>query len=134
MSDSALPALKGIIDRLESVAGVTSLVSTRIYTEVPEKPTYPFIIIRMESVPFAAKDFSDQEHTINIQAFSLMTSPVECLSIRGAVWDALDRQAANITVAGKNVVKCNYSGLAYFDKEPDGITWQSLVSFVLTIN
>ncbi len=134
MSDSALPTLKGVIDKLEATAGVTNLVSTRIYTDVPEKPIYPFIIIRMESAPFAAKDFSDQDHTINVQAFSQLASPFECLSIRGAVMDALDREGDNITVTGKNVVKCNYSGVAFFDKEPDGITWQGLVSFVLTVN
>lgn len=134
MSDSSAQALKGVIDRLKAVTAVTDIVSTRIYTNVPEDPTFPFIMIRMDSSPFAAKDFSDQEHTFNIQGFSRKQSPLQAMQIRSAVFDALDRQEENITVAGKNVVKCNYDGLSFLDKEPDGATWQSLISFVLTIN
>ena len=88
----------------------------------------------MGSEPFASQSFSDQEHTVRIQAFSRNQSPLECMQARSAIYDALDRQEANITVTGKNLVKCQYDGTSFFDKEPDGVTWQSLISFSVLVN
>lgn len=129
MSDSALPLIKGVVARLKAVSDVTDIVSTRIYTRVPQKATYPYINIRINSEPFAAKDFSDMRHRVTVQAFSRKKTFVEALQVRAAVQDALDRQEANVTVALHSLVLLQHDGTADVFLEDDGKTWQSVIEF-----
>lgn len=132
MSDSAAETLKGIINRLLAVSGVTNLVSTRIYSRVPQQTVYPFLVVSLRSDPFLAKDFSEMIHRIRVQVFSRETSPKQCLEIRKQIVAALDRAEANVAVTGYTLVKLEQRGCTYFLEE-DGLTWQSLAELDATV-
>lgn len=126
MADTALPLIEAVIVTLKGKASVTSLVGDRIYTDVPQNEAFPYIVISVQSEPFAANDFSGQSHTLRIQSFSRKAGAKECLQARKAALDALDRQEGDIAIVGATLVKCEYSGLSDAFIEDDGKTWQGV--------
>lgn len=126
MADSALAVVKAAIVTLTNSGAVSALVGSRIYTDVPQKAQFPYVVISIQSEPFAANDFSGQSHQLRIQSFSRAAGISECLAIRKAALDALDRQEGNIAMTGSTLVKCEYSGLSDAFIEDDGKTWQSV--------
>lgn len=133
MSDTALPVLKGIIAALKANGAVAALVSTRIYSDVPQAASFPYIEVSLTSEPFAASDFSGQSHTVRIQGYSREKSKRECLQIRKAALEALDRQETSITLDNGTLVKCEYAGLSDAFKEDDGKTWQSVAEVEVVV-
>lgn len=134
MADSARAVIKGVIARLKAVTAVTDIVGQRIYTEVPQTTSFPYIRVGITSEPFAASDFSDMQHTLRIQCFSKTDDVSECLLTRTEVYNVLDRQEGNITLDAGNLVKCEFSGLADAFLENDGMIWQGVIEFDLIVN
>jgi len=132
--DSGAELLKGIITRLLATAGVTNVVGSRVYSNTPQATEYPFVVVSLGSEAYGAKDFSAMSHRVLVKAYSRAPSPKECLTIRGAVATALDRQEANVTVTGFSLVKLELSTLVGYVAEPDGITWQSFIEFHAVVN
>ncbi|MBZ9674551.1 DUF3168 domain-containing protein [Mesorhizobium sp. ES1-1] len=126
MSDTAFPVIKGIIAALKASAPVTTLVGQRIYSDVPQGAAFPYLVVSIQSEPFAANDFSGQSHTVRLQAHSRKASASEVLLIRAASLTALDRQENAIALDTGTLVKCEYSGLSDAFIEDDGKTWQSV--------
>jgi hypothetical protein len=133
MADTALNSLGAIITRLKAVTAVTDIVSTRIYTQVPQQADFPYIVITMDSDDWSTKDFSDMEHKVRVHGFSRYDGMKECLDIRSAVIDALDRQEANVPVTGATTVLLQKDSLSTSFQEPDGKTWQSVVQFNMIV-
>ena len=134
MSDTGQATLKGVITRLLAVSGVTSLVSTRIYNDVPQQATFPYILAEISSEPFSANDFSDMQHRIRVHTFTRVPSQDKALQIRSAIFSALDRQEANITLDTGNLVMIHYAGISDVFKEPDGKTWHAVIEFLARVN
>ncbi|MBZ9975481.1 DUF3168 domain-containing protein [Mesorhizobium sp. BR-1-1-10] len=126
MADTAVPVIKGIIAALKASAPVVTLVGTRIYSDVPQDATFPYLVVSVQSEPFAANDFSGQSHTVRLQAHSRKSTISEALLIRAAAMTALDRNEASISLDAGTLVKCEYSGLSDAFIEDDGKTWQSV--------
>jgi hypothetical protein len=126
VADSALSVIKGVIAALKGAPGVTSLVGQRVYSDVPQKTDFPYLVVSVQSQPFAASDFSGQSHSVRIQAFSREATIANSLAIRKAALDALDRQESAITLDAGTLVKCEYSGLSDAFIEDDGKTWQAV--------
>ena len=129
MADSALETVKGIITRLNAVAGVTSLVGSRIYTSTPQGVTYPFIRIGIDSQDESTKDFAGVRNIVRVQSFSRYDGMKEALQIRQAVETALNRQESNVTITGFNLIRLERATLATVFQEGDGKTWQSVIEF-----
>lgn len=126
MADSALVVIKAVIATLKATSSVTAIVGQRIYTDVPQAATFPYLVVSVQSQPFAASDFSGQSHTLRVQSFSRQADIEEALSIRKAALDALDRQESSIALASGTLVKCEYSGFSDAFIEDDGKTWQGI--------
>jgi hypothetical protein len=133
MSDSAAETIKGVISRLKAVGSVTALVSTRIYTMIPQKETFPYIRVGMTGDDYSGKDFTGMMHALRIQAFSRDRSPKEVLDIRQAVYNALNRNEINVTISGYNLVSLQQGGAIDFFQESDGKTWQSVLDFRVVV-
>jgi len=129
MSVTPRATTKGIIARLKAVSGVTDLVSTRIYTNVPDNPTYPFIWVDMSSQgKFATKDENGLNMELRVNAFSEESSPSEADNIIEQVVIALDRQESNISLDEGAFLHLQHSGLYdKFKNEPK--IWQAVVGF-----
>ena len=93
MADTALESIKGIINRLNAVTAVTTLLggAGNVYTDVPQKKSFPYVVISIDSDDWSTKSSSDMQHTVRIQSFSRDKGVKEPLEIRGAIVDALDR-------------------------------------------
>lgn len=126
MADTALAVITAAIVTLKANTVVAAIVNTRIYTDVPQKTDFPYIVVSAQSEPFAANDFSGQSHQLRIQAFSREAGIKQCLSIRKAALDALDRKEGDIALTEGALVKCEYSGLSDAFIEDDGKTWQAV--------
>lgn len=124
--DSALSVIQAVIVTLNANTGVTSLLAGRIYTDVPQKATFPYLVVSIDSEPFAASDFSGQSHSLRLQVLSQAKTVKEALTIRKACTDALDRQESSISLSAGTLVKCEYSGSGTMFKEDDGKTWQAI--------
>ncbi|WP_442577860.1 DUF3168 domain-containing protein [Mesorhizobium sp. ASY16-5R] len=129
MADSALPLLTAVQTLLLATAPVTALVGTRVYGAVPVKPTYPFILVTADSLPFAANDFAGMEHRLRVQAFARENRPGTVLTIRQKVFDALNRNEAALTLPGNTLVLIEHDGLSTCFPEEDGRTYQSAIEF-----
>jgi hypothetical protein len=130
MADTAPEVLAGIVARLQGFPGLAS-VADSIFSAVPQGTPFPYVEVNIMSLPFAANDFSGQQHTVRVQAHSQSGSKKEALDIRQQVMAALDREEENITVEGTNLVMCQFSGFADCFIEDDGKTWQSVIEFDL---
>lgn len=128
--DAATNILAAVNIRLKGFSGLTD-ITDRIFSGVPQQTQFPYVNASIMSQPFAANDFSGQQHTLRIQAHSQSGSMKEALDIREQVFAALDRQEEQLTISGVALVKCEYSGFADCFIEDDGRTWQSIIEFTL---
>lgn len=128
MADSYLELMKAIISELRGDSTLSVLVSNRVYTEIPQDETFPYCYVSVESNDFSTKTTTGMAHVIQVQGFSRDASPKEAADIRAAVYDALNRQEANITLDSLRLVDVNFITGDIF-KEDDGITWQSVIQF-----
>lgn len=124
--DSALVVIQAVIVTLGAKPAVVSAIADRIFTDVPQKATFPYLVLGVDTEPFAASDFSGQTHTLRLQVFSQAATVKEALTIRKLCLDALDRQETSIALSAGTLVKCEYSGSGTMFQEDDGKTWQAI--------
>ncbi len=129
MADSYAPLLKAIMTRLKAYSTLTAITSSRIYADTPQDSTFPYVSVSINSLPFDGVAFVGMEHEIQVQGFSRDPSPKEAGDIRAAVYDALNRQESNLTLDSGSVRHIHYTGVGFVEREPDGVTWQSLMRF-----
>jgi hypothetical protein len=103
----ALAIQKGLRARLVANAGVTAIVSTRVYDEPPQAVTFPYL--RFDQITANAFDTDSTLGSvvdITIEANSRSASGrVEAVQIVEAVRAALHRQEASVTVTGFTLVE-----------------------------
>lgn len=123
---------------LAATAGVTALVSTRIYDAPPTAPTYPFILIGdSRSDPWGDFDNSGDEGVVTIRAVSNVHRGSGAVrQVCDAVRAALDKQETALTSAmgsGQAVV-FEYAGMEDPQEDPDGLGWTAGVNFKVLLN
>jgi len=127
MTDTYLTVLSAVIARLKADSTVTGLVSSRIYSDVVDNPTFPFIRVEIQSQDYSTKDYAGMEHTVQISSFSRQTSPEQAGQIRAAVYNLFNRQENALSAAGiSNIL---FNGVSLIFKEADGKTWNSTIQF-----
>ena len=132
MADTYLSLLKGVIAALKGTSSITSIVSTRIYSDVPRKEVFPYIVVSIESAPYDTKTFSGSERLLQITAYSKNKSPEQAGRIRSKAYDLLHNNASSIALTQGDLTNIQYVTGNMF-KEPDGVTWQSLIQFRVII-
>lgn len=103
--DNALQA--GIYTRLTTFAGLTSLVSTRVYDFVPETAAAPYVVIGDDTASdWDTKSKHGWEFTLTIHCWDFEKAGRKSVkAILSAIHDALHQQQANITVSGFTLVQ-----------------------------
>lgn len=127
MTDTYLPVLSAVIARLKANSTITGLVSQRIYSDVVDNPTFPFIRVEIQSGDYSTKENAGMEHIIQISAFSRDVSPNQAGQIRAAIYNLFNRQENALSGAG--ICNILHNGVALLFKEPDGKTWNSTIQF-----
>jgi hypothetical protein len=133
MADTALSVLKAAVTSLKAAPAVAALVGARVYSNVPQGEPFPYVVVSVQSEPFAANDFSGQTHQLRVQAFSREAGSKQSLQIRKAVLARLDRNEAALALEEGTLVKCEYSGLSDAFIEDDGRTWQSVCELEVVV-
>lgn len=133
MTDSYYPLMKATVATLKAASPITSLVGTRIYNDVPQKSTFPYIVVEAPiSGDYSNKDEAGMEHTLDINIYSRNKSSKQAGDIRAKVIAALNRQEDSITIDGEPISNIYYQTVAMF-KDPDGKTWHGVASFRVVI-
>lgn len=129
MTDTFLPLTKAIIAALKADSTITANVAARVYTQVPQNATFPYIVLRIQSEPYDFKDDTGMLHTLDVSAYSRADSPLETGTIRSAVYNVLNRAESSLTLDSGTLVSMLHSGIGDVVKEPDGITWKGFLRF-----
>jgi hypothetical protein len=129
MTDSYLNLTKAIITRLKADVDVGVIVDNRIYTDLPQNETFPYVVMNISSSPFNTKETSGMEHTIQFRIYSRTKSPKETAEARKAIYNSLHRQEGNITLVGKDISMIQFDGVADISKDNDGVTWTGIIQF-----
>ena len=134
MADSTLVGLKGVITRLLAYTTLTSIVSTRIYSNVPQQTTFPYVSVEFTSTDWSQQDDANMQHRVTVSGYSRTSSPLQAMQISEKAYDALNRQEDNVTLDSGTVVILQFSGVKTTFKEDDGKTWHSVIEFDLIID
>lgn len=125
----ALAIQKGLRARLVANAGVTAIVSTRVYDEPPQAVTFPYL--RFDQITANAFDTDSTLGSvvdITIEANSRSASGrVEAVQIVEAVRAALHRQEANVTVTGFTLVELIFQTYSV-TRETDGRGYTAVIA------
>ena len=134
MADSTRVGIKGIIARLKAFTNLTNIVSTRIFTNVPQQSTHPHVVIEFTSTDWSQQDDANLQHRITVHSYSRKSSTSEANQIAEEVYAALNRQENNITLDSGSVVLLQFTGVKTTFKEDDGTTWHSITEFNFIID
>jgi hypothetical protein len=97
------PVFASIVTALKAAPAVTSLVSTRVVTNVSQPAVYPFIWV---GLPTETKDRTfkadAQNGTVQVHAYSIQGGPKEAVDILSAAETALD--GASLSVSGHTLL------------------------------
>lgn len=127
MSDPSLELQSAIIGKLKSDSGVQAVVGQRVYDEVPEHPTFPYVSIGDNQVlPDKAECIDGVEIFWQLDGWARDPTFPRCKQISKAVVAALDDQ--EITVSGYSVIVCEINTVNYLH-DPDGITRHVAINF-----
>lgn len=126
----ALALQKGIRAALVADAGVTALISTRVYDEPPQDVTFPYA--RFNTISPSAFDTDTTEGALvdlSLEVHSRSASGrVEAVQIAEAIKAALHRQEASVTATGFTVVEVIFETISA-TRDADGRGYTAVVLF-----
>lgn len=135
MADSWFVLMKGVIAAIKADGTLSGIVGARVYSDVPQNATFPYIVVSIQSTPFDTKTSNGMLHTLQVSGFSRKDeSPEEAFDIRSATYDLLHKQEGNVTLDSGTLVSMLFSNTGFIIKEPDGITWQSTMQFNVIVD
>jgi len=127
MSDPSLELQAAIVSKLKNDAGVNAVVGQRIYDEVPNNPTFPYISLGDNQVlPDKADCIDGVELFWQIDGWARDPTFPMTKQISKAIVAALDDQP--LTLSGYNAVVVEINTINYLH-DPDGITRHVAVNF-----
>lgn len=129
MTDTYLPLMKGALALLKATSGVTNLTGQRIYSDVPQKQTFPYVVCSIDSSDFSAQDFTGMDHTLQFNIYSRDKSPEETARIRSAIYTSLNRQESVIELDAGTMTHIHFNGVSTTFKDVDGVTWVGVIQF-----
>lgn len=125
MADSTLPVLAALKSLLIGDTGVSALVSGRVYTDVPQKPDFPYVAFGpIITDPWDSSCSDGNELFPQIDSWSRNPGPAECLRINAAINAALHDKT--LTVAGNEHVLMRVDNSRYM-RERDNETHHGVI-------
>lgn len=132
--DNRKSLIKGVRSRLLAQSAITGIVGQRVYTAVPENPTYPFIWFKVSDKQADTKTENMQECEILFNFYSDKGSDDQNLDIAAAVYTALHEQEANITLDAGVLTLLHYKGESDNMLDSDGVTRLGVATYEALLN
>src|SRR5215813_3932225 len=127
MSDPSLELQAALVSTLKNNAGVQAVVGQRIYDEVPNNPTFPYVSIGDNQVlPDKADCIDGTEIFWQLDGWARDPHFPVCKQISKAVIAAMDDLP--LTIDSYANVVCELNTVNYLH-EPDGITRHVAINF-----
>lgn len=127
MSDPSLELQAAIVAALKSPAALPAAVGGRVYDQVPDLATYPYVTLGdCQVLPDKAGGIDGVEVFSQIDVWTRTVGYVETKQIAKAVVAKLDDQA--LAVAGFDVIVFELQGVQYL-RDPDGLTRHAAITF-----
>ena len=126
MTDTYLPVLKAVIAKIKAAS---TAAGTRVFSDVPQKEIFPYVVVSIDSGDYSAKDFTGMEHTVQFNIYSRQKSPEQVGSIRSDIYDALNRQESTFTLDSGTMSNILFNGVGDVFKDTDGKTWLGVIQF-----
>jgi|SRR6185369_14925886 len=127
MTDPSLELQAALVAKLKGDSGVQAVVGTRIYDEVPNNPTFPYISLGDNQViPDKADCIDGSEIFWQIDGWARDPAFPRCKQIAKAVTAALDE--VDLSISGYTLIWSELNTTNYLH-DPDGITRHVAISF-----
>lgn len=124
--------MKGLIAALKADAGVSG-ITTRVFSQVPQKTSYPYVRIQLSSEDAGTKSSARQDFRVSVQSIARENGTKSAVELAGdlqaAVFAALDRQEASVTMDSGVLTYLQFDGGQDLFPEDDGKTYQSILFF-----
>lgn len=127
MADKTLQVVRDIHTILTTDANISAIVGARVYTNLPQKPVFPFIRFTISTEEYSVKQDPMMTYYVQVSCFDQSNSLATVADLRAKVYNALNRNEAGFTASG--AWHCQSTGQGPVFKEPDGQTWQSVINF-----
>jgi len=130
MADSFALALQaGLRAALVANSDVTALVSTRVYDEPPQTPTFPYVrFLAIEPLAFDTDTIEGSLVTVTFECHSRSASGrVEASQVAEAIKAALHRQEAAVTVTGHTLVELIFENYSV-TRDPEGRGYTAVIA------
>lgn len=118
------PLQAGVYTRLSAYSALTALIgSGRVFDYVPENATPPYVVIGDDtSIDWGTKTTDGWEATLTVHAWDFEKAGRKSVkAILSAVYDALHRQEASVTVSGFNLIQIRHEfETTYQDASEEG--------------
>lgn len=134
MADSTYDTLKAVVAKLLASSNLTSVVSTKVYSDIPQQTNFPYCFVEIESQPWDQDDDANMQHIVRVHGYSNKNSPMQTTRIAEYAYEAINRQESSITLDSGDLVLAIFTGVKTVFKEPDGKTWHSVIEFSLTVD
>lgn len=124
----ALALQKGLRAALVADAGLSAIVSARIYDEPPQNVTFPYVrFLAIEPQAFDTDTTEGALVTVSFECHSRSASGrVEAAQMAEAIQAALHRQEASVTVTGHTLVELIFENYAV-QRDPEGRGYTAVV-------
>lgn len=123
MSDSYRTVIQKIIVSVKGNAALNTAIGGRVYTNVPQNETFPYVVVGIDSSDFSTKDTAGMEHVIQFDIYSRTATTDQVSNIRKMIYDLFNRDESK---SDTDII--DYQTGALF-KEPDGVTWHGVIQF-----
>ena len=130
MADGFALALQaGLRAALVANSDVTALVSTRVYDEPPQTPTFPYgRFLAIEPLAFDTDTIEGSLVTVTFECHSRSASGrVEASQVAEAIKAALHRQEAAVTVTGHTLVELIFENYSV-TRDPEGRGYTAVIA------
>ncbi len=126
-NDPANEMQTAIYTALQAETALTSLVSTRIYDNVPQETVYPYVELGEATYQdMGSQTFLGMDGTLTIHSWSQYAGRKQVMQIMEAIYDRLHQ--GSLTMTGHSLVICRFE-FAEIVKDPDGITHHGVQRF-----
>jgi hypothetical protein len=130
----SLAMQKGLRAALAANAGVSAIVSSRIYDEPPQNVVFPYLrMVDIDPTAFDTDTTEGAEISISVEAYSRSASGrVEAAQMAEAVRAALHRQETSVTVTGFTLVELIFQTFNV-TRDADGRGYTAVIVFQATL-